>query len=108
MQDVTPITRPARVPLKPEHVKAFEGITKRNLELQARQASVQEFMKTIVQSSEARLHELHSQAQALHEDTRKLWGALKTDYKLDLELVNYDLSEDGTALDPIMVRVKQS
>ena len=102
---MTDFVMPPSATLDAEDVAVFAAITKRQKDLQARQAAVQEFLRTVVQSGEARLTELQATARELHADTQKLWVKCKTKYKLDLDRVNYETTEDGKTLAPTMVRL---
>lgn len=93
------------VELDAESVKAFAAISKRQQELKARQAAVQEFLRTVVQSGEARMTELQVAAQQLHADSQKLWVATKAKYDIDLDHVNYEFDDDKHVLVPTMVRL---
>ncbi len=96
---------PPSITLGAEDAAAFAAITKRQKELQAKQAAVQEFLKTVVQSGEARMAELQIAAQQLHADTRKLWVAMKAKHGLDLDNVNYESTDDNLRLVPTMVKL---
>ena len=99
------IKRPVAVTLTEDEVKAFAVITQRQTELAAKQAAVQEFLKTVVHSGEARMTELQMAAQQLHSDTRKLWVGLKGKYGLDLDTINFELSEDGKSVVPTAMKL---
>ena len=62
-------------------------------------------MKTVVQSGEARLTELQIEGQQIAKEVRDTWVKLKPKYGLDLDGVNYDLSEDGRSLVPTMMKL---
>lgn len=99
------LTTPPSITLGEDEIVHFAGITKRQRDLASKQAAVQQFLKTVVQSGEARLTELQVAAQQLHDDTKKLWIALKGKYNLDLDRVNYELSEDGRSVIPTAMKL---
>lgn len=100
------IEKPNKVSLSEDEIKAFAEITRRQTDLSARQAAVQEFLRTVVQSGEARMTELQITAKAVRDDLTKLWSGLKSKYNLDLDRINYDLSEDGKSVEPTAMRLK--
>jgi uncharacterized protein HemX len=99
------MAKPSSIALDAMEAREFENITRRQSELAARQASVQQFLKTVVAQGEQRLTELQQDAQKLHTDTQKLWLLLKAKYQLDLDHINYDLSEDGKSIVPTAVKL---
>jgi hypothetical protein len=99
------IKRPPSFKLDAEQAAAFAAITKRQTDLGSRQAAVQQFLKTVVQSGEARMTELHSDTMKLHADLQALWVKVKSVTGADLDNIDYNLSEDGTEIVPVAMKL---
>ena len=59
---------------------------------------VNQFVQTVTSQGEQRIAELQ-------QEGRKVWSELKETYGLDLETVNYTLSDDGVYLVPVGMKL---
>lgn len=100
---------PKNVELDAEEAEKFALLVKLQKELPARQSAMQQMAKMqiaeMMRVSEARAAELTAAMQKAQEDATKLWKDVGAKHGLDLEKIEYALSDDGKTLKPVGMRL---
>jgi len=85
------MTMPTNVKLNKDHAARLK-------KLGDKKAAVDQFVRTVCQQGENRMAEIQ-------QEGRDIWLDVAKTYDLDLNKVNYDLSDDGETLVPVQVRL---
>ncbi len=82
----------------PTEVKLTKSEATALRKMNDKKAGLDSFINTIMQQGEARTAEIQSEG-------RVMWASIAEAHKLDLEHVNYVLSDDGDSLVPVGMKL---
>lgn len=92
------MTTPTHINNIPQKIKLLPAEAKALRKLNDRKAGIDNFISTIVQQGEARVAELQAEG-------RGIWEGIQKQHEIDLETVNYTLSDDGEHLVPVGMKL---